>query len=470
MEDEIDLREYVAIIIRYWKWIVGAALVAAVTAGVVSFLLPPTYEATAGVLVIPSKSEVSFEPKFKTLSGEDLAQGRVFDVNSRRKALEALAKSTSVAAQVIAQLQTMLEPEEQEVLTLLETVDVESTGDLIEIKVRADSPAKAATIANAWGKAYESYVNDMYGGVVESTTNIQAQLTTAKAEYDAAEAALQGFIGDNRIAELQREIGAKEARIKAVKDAQTEAGTSLYSQQLQTKQATLGDYYAATRRLEQLLADAEALREQLHTRGTSSSAVMADGLALMLLRAGAFAAHAGLPVQLQISMEQMAGREDDKDQQLEDVDSLIAVLKKQREQAQAAINRLSLEILNSKTYPLSPPADDPATELIQNYTQEVLKLKEELEVEVARQRELTRQRDLTWDTYTTLARKAAEIGVASQVKDTEVRFAVSAVEPEKPVSPKKKQNVALAGALGLFIGVFGAFAVNYFSEEDGAAG
>ena len=54
------------------------------------------------------------------------------------------------------------------------------------------------------------------------------------------------------------------------------------------------------------------------------------------------------------------------------------------------------------------------------------------------------------------------MGVASQATDTEVRFAVPAVEPKKPVAPKKKLNIAIAGVLGLMVGVFGAFLVEYF--------
>ncbi|HEX7593197.1 MAG TPA: Wzz/FepE/Etk N-terminal domain-containing protein [Anaerolineae bacterium] len=53
MEDEIDLRAYLDVLLRRWKWIVGVTLVAALVAGVVSLLMPPTYESTASVFVQP---------------------------------------------------------------------------------------------------------------------------------------------------------------------------------------------------------------------------------------------------------------------------------------------------------------------------------------------------------------------------------------------------------------------------------
>jgi len=49
MENEIDLRVYIDVIVRHWKWIVGATVLAALVAGVASFLMPPTFEATATV-------------------------------------------------------------------------------------------------------------------------------------------------------------------------------------------------------------------------------------------------------------------------------------------------------------------------------------------------------------------------------------------------------------------------------------
>ncbi len=43
MEEEIDLREYIEILLKYWKWIVGAALLAAIAAFVATSMLPRVY-------------------------------------------------------------------------------------------------------------------------------------------------------------------------------------------------------------------------------------------------------------------------------------------------------------------------------------------------------------------------------------------------------------------------------------------
>jgi len=410
VEEEIDLREYIEVIVRRWKLIVGITLVAVITATIVSFfILPPVYEAKAGVVIVKSKSEITFEPKYRTLTEEDLARAGL-DIKARRQALEALVTSSSVAAEVIAKLGHMLEPEERDVSALLEMVETEMDGDLIGIKVRGKDPKKITAIANAWGKAYERYVNELYGGRPQSPTNIQAQVAEARESYQQAEEALARFMGDNQIEALTKEI--------------------------EDKKGTLSDYYAAKRQLDRLIADAEALQDHLR-KGTSSS-VTADALSILLLRASAFTLLSpGLPAQLQLSLEQAAGTGSSAEEQVRDLDTLIAVLEARREEVQTLIDEGALQ-------------------------QEILQLQEQLEREQARKRELTQARDLAWETYQTLARKEAEVQVATQVTDTEVHFAVPAVEPKHPVAPKKKLNVAIAGVLGLMVGVFGAFAVEYF--------
>jgi succinoglycan biosynthesis transport protein ExoP len=411
MEEEIDLREYIDVIVRRWKWIAGITLAAVVTAAVVSFfLLAPVYEAKAGVVIVKSKSEVTFEPKYRTLTEEELGEVGI-DVNARRKALEALVKSSSVASEVIAELGSTLELEERDVNTLLEMVETEANGDLIGIKVKGENPSKITAIANAWGEDYEEYVNGLYGGRPESPGSIQAQVTEAESSYQEAQEALAKFTGDNQIETLTREIGAK--------------------------QNTLADYYTTRQSLDRLIADARALRDQSRQETASSPTETGHNLSIMLLQASAFTLLSpGLPVQLQLALDERAGLEGSAEEQVQGLDALLSILEARREEVQSLIIEGTLQ-------------------------QEILQLQEQLERERARKQELTSARDLAWETYNTLARKEAEVGVASQATDTEVRFAVPAVEPKEPVAPKKVLNIAIAGVLGLMVGVFGAFVVEY---------
>jgi len=409
MEEEIDLREYIDVIVKRWKVVLGIPLLAIIMAALVSFLLlPPVYEAKAGVVITKVKSEVAFEPKYQTLLEEDLA--------SKRKALLALVKSSSVASRVITKLGSLLKPEEREVVALLNMVDATADGDLIEVKVRASEPGKVTAIANAWGQAYEDYVNGLYSGTPQSLSDIQAQAIATEVNYQKAEEALARFLGDNKIDALTREIEAR--------------------------QNTLADYYEAGRGLDRLIADAEALRAQLRGGASSSAPTAAgDSLATLFLRAKAFTLSSGLPAQLQLSLDQIPTAGKDTALLIKEIEALTADLQARKDEIQTFLSKGTLE-------------------------QELRQLQEQLEREQARKRELTQRRDLAWETYNTLARKVAEVGIASQVRDTEVRFAVPAVEPERPVGPKKTMNIAIAGVLGLMVGVFGAFVVEYWEKTE----
>ena len=68
MEEEIELRPYIELLVKRWYLIVGAALVAAIVAFVVSSMQPAEYEATALVAITEPQLRVQFEPRIEELS------------------------------------------------------------------------------------------------------------------------------------------------------------------------------------------------------------------------------------------------------------------------------------------------------------------------------------------------------------------------------------------------------------------
>ncbi len=405
----IELGQYLAVI-RRWLWlIVLGTFLAGATALVVSFLMTPIYQAEARVLIVRAGSEIVLEPRYRTLTEEDLAP----NMQERRKALTALVANSTIASQVIEELGSILEPEEREAGTLVGMVKTELDGDLIRILVEADSPEKATAIANAWAHAYEGYVNSLYFGTTQSPADLQIQADEALGNYQEAEAALTEFLGDNQIATLTNEIGAKEA--------------------------TLEDYYAAQRALDRLLADARTLREGLG-EGVPSPTTGRNSLALLLLRARASTLSSGLPAELQVLLDQQIEIVEDPAQQLSELDTLIANLEIRQEQVQVLIDEGSLQ-------------------------QEILQLQEQLEQERATERELATARDLAWETYQVLLRKVSEVQVASQAEGTLVRFAVPAAEPESPIRPPKKLNTLLASVVGAMLAIGVSFFIEYLDDS-----
>ena len=270
MEEEISLRKYIDVLLRHWKLIVSITVIAVFAAGLVSFLTPPVYEARAAVLITKARSEITFEPKYRTFLEEDIA--------SQHKALIALVKSSTVAAGVIEQLGDKLEPGERIVENMLDKVQVREQGDFIEISVKSTDPRKAAAIANTWAESYQSHVNGLYSGIIQSPEELETQADAAKKEYEEKQKIWEDFVSNNRIDELSRQVSDKE-----------------------------------------LLCNVKSLREQIKAGSSSPASSAANSLALILLQSRAFTS---LPAELQLSLDQLSNLNAGPD----DVDALISTL------------------------------------------------------------------------------------------------------------------------------------------------
>ena len=279
MEDEIDLRKYIAVLGRHWKLIAIITGTAVIVATLVSFLSPPIYEATSSLLITKVRAEIVLVPEYRTAAQQDSS--------SMRQALLALAKSPAVANQVIKQLGNELEPHEQKTSKMLAKIEVSSEGDLIRITAKSNNPQRAVTIANAWAESYKGYINELYSGLLESSQELKSQADTAEKEYKEKQKALEDFIRDNRIAELSQQINDKE-----------------------------------------ILYDARLLREYIKSSPSSASST-ANSLALVLLQTRAFTSLSGesqastsLPSGPQISLGPLSIS----DANLSAVDALISTL------------------------------------------------------------------------------------------------------------------------------------------------
>jgi len=306
MEEGMDLRQYVVVLVKHWKLIILATLVAALPAAFISFTTPPVYEARASVAIIKSGWEIVFNPEFRTLSEDEMAARGIpaVDLTERRKALASLVANPIIAWKVIEELGSYLPQEEQNPSRLLGMVDGKvggEKGDLIEIVVSSTDPEKAARIANAWGKAYEECVNALYSASPGSVVAVGQQLEDARKEYEEREQALVAFMAENELDELNMLIEEKLNIIQAHISSRNAVFDEQVSQQLET----LAYYYDKQSLLQRLLREARMLREVVNTGGAASSTT--NALAVLLLKAEAFASSGGLPGAMQLQLGAITG-------------------------------------------------------------------------------------------------------------------------------------------------------------------
>ena len=168
LDEEIDLRELVRLLIQHWKAIAGVLMVFVAAAFILNtFVLTPTYE---------SYAVVTF---------------RNADLGLDLPVLRALASSPAVMTEI--QRQVGFEGQLGELAERFEFV-VESSGSLFTVKAQSDDPRHAELLVRAWIAAVESQVSQaLEGRLAQQVSNAEANFSAARAALSEAEEALAAF-------------------------------------------------------------------------------------------------------------------------------------------------------------------------------------------------------------------------------------------------------------------------------------
>lgn len=254
VDDEIDLRKYLDTLMRRWREIViiTIAIVVLAAAAVLTlrFVQAPMYESTATVAIVRTQTQVNLDERFTTSSGEVTNA----DANSRRSALLGLVSNGAIAERVIAELSDTLDEKEQEPATLLRRIDAElsspggrtAQSDLIAITARADTPEKAAAIANIWAQHYVQEVNRIYGQVPdEMIASVQSELDQARTNYETVQRNLEQFLATSPVNTLRRQVQETQEAIAALQNANTEALSSYIQEILSSYKRIVNAYLTA---------------------------------------------------------------------------------------------------------------------------------------------------------------------------------------------------------------------------------
>lgn len=439
-EDEIDLRKYLDILIRWWREIVLITLTTVVLAAIgilaLRFLLPAQYEASADVAIVRTVSDVNFDERFRT-DPENLGTDFT-SLSARRSALLGLVATGAIAQEVITQLGDSLSGNEQNPANLLDMVEAElasvagpgSDSDLIRINVTADNAEKAAAIANAWARIYVREVNTIYGQVPnEVMTSIQTELATAEKQYLTSQANLETFTASNRIDELTGAVTILQQRVE---------------QEVSLQKA----YLLQWEDTQEQLATVSALRTQVEQGG--EGAARSNMAALQILKMSVFGM---TPEGLQVEVRDLP----DVNQQamLTDLDGLLQSLTQRLGDLETKIAAGGIQLGVTKD----------VTSTLTSALENLRISKAQLEAETARQLQLTQQRDLTWDAYKTLSSKVAELNLTRAAASSEVRFGAPAVAP---VEAAKRLSliltVLISGIAGCIFAVLYALFATYLGN------
>jgi capsular polysaccharide biosynthesis protein len=498
-----DIGVLVEVLLRQWRIVVVLTILCALVAGIASLRSPKNYQASVLIASTRISASASFGSNIQTVTEEQLTatvSAASADRKTRLGSYVQLIKNPAIAMSVMTTLKGQLPDDLNSVDALLQAVsgNVVNNSDLIQISATTRDPKLSADIANAWGEAFVSQVNQIYSdsGTSDVFQSIQGQTVAAKKVYDDAQASVEAFYAQNQEANLQRLINEGQSEvnylslgytrvISSVVGLQAQTSIASFNQKVQDLQNELQQKYADRRLADQYLTSAQDMYDQVKNGGDGAAA--SNTIALNLLKAQVFATGANLgnifiqsnPVP--VSAEAM----------LTDLNGLIGVLKDREQALDGQIQTLSASLTAPQGGTLDTSLGQQAQNAIQNFSdfstsgeinsndstrqQRILALEDninqlqsQLENVQSQKQGLVNARDLAWNTYKNLVTKEAELTVATQTKGAEVSFAVPAAVPTKHLASGSK-NVAIAAAAGLLLGLFAAYGIEFWWRYKGIA-
>jgi len=219
MEEEISLRELIEVLLQ-GKWIIGGiTIIALLISGIMSFyVMDPTYEARATMLVIQPKIEVKgIDNSALSVYLESLSETLQLSLDTYKNQV----KNPAILDRVRKELD--LDPKKYTIRSLsnMIKVSVPDKTNLIEIVITHQDPQLAADLANTVAKEFVGFINDQgKKRVDQSILVLENQLTTEKQNLDEALDEYTRFLSETRgVAHLEK---AYEAKIILLTELQTD--------------------------------------------------------------------------------------------------------------------------------------------------------------------------------------------------------------------------------------------------------
>ena len=373
----IDFGKIFLTLTRFWQFLLICALIGGLLGVLYIRLFPTPYEAVATIAIVKTRTDIEFDPKFKTVSQDSLGGAGQSNLDSRRASLVGLVQNGLIAQAVVNKLNDKLDIADRNPAKLIQKIKSEAPtrSDLVSIKVQDQNPELAAAIANAWALEYEQYVNSIYGGApVDLSQTIKTEYQRAVQEYEAAQTAYEKFIVNSKydeyyrvISETQQTLDAlqrsrqtallasleseqkwRQSVLDAYRDAQAqnrviafvneqEGKRAVIHEQTQSQLKLLNTYSAARIRNIDLLNQAQGMRQQVSAGG--DAAATTNYFALLGIKAQVYGA--SLPsIQFTIVPVSTATA------QLNDIDALIATITAQIANYERLIKEISVALSN----------------------------------------------------------------------------------------------------------------------------
>ncbi|MBS3793245.1 hypothetical protein KGY77_11460 [Candidatus Bipolaricaulota bacterium] len=516
-EYEVDLRDYIKVIWNQ-KWLIIAVTVLAVLlAGGYSLRQPATYETRSTLMMTPRVSEqlVEKEGGLSSVRLPTLAYKRAALASDLLEQIVTELELTDADGELISasSLRNRLE------ITLEDTDAPEGEFPVVTLTVRGREPEKIKQIANTWAQLFQQRTTEIFASeTVRTFQFISERFREVEQDLNSLEEEKQRYKEENPLTSMEVQLAyLEEAHPEVLSELRQKRG------ELARKQARLTELeseFESFRPLESieieeqksqfrtLLSRLEDKRRELYQKELKfphlQEVLEEEDQFLELQRAPSTEAFWSL-VGTDLSQEQLADLPDltvreEVENQLyfslrselnqtkvdirtlqEEIPRIEEELGRTRKTIKEALDRIKVTDSQRESY------RDKVWQEMSNLRTEVITLENEvssleetatkLESEIKDKEaqidqvqlkldQYDRDMNRLKDSYKALSDNLEEARISKEEEETSVRIMEEAVAPERPLATNTKQNVAVAGVLGLFLGTLGAFFRNYMKEYE----
>ena len=403
-EEEIDLREYINVLLKRKGVIILIFLIAVITAAIVSyFVLQPVYEANVVIAVL--------EPKIKNSLVDEISleeyKNLIKDIEIEEELIQKLNLNEPPLELTPYDLEQML------------TIELPKGATLIKINLQASNPKLTKDIINAWGTLFVDKNKRLYFDEVKNAKiSVEARLKYAEEDFYEIEEKLLKFYETDNIITVEGEIEYKATKILDFR-------SRLIDIQLSLEKEKAGKEFIITEiskqekilKLNKLVFD-DQFFQQLRSNITDDNLEIAN---LTYVSEEINPIYYNLAQQListNISINSLIAEENQLKKNINDFNASLQSLKKEITEKKLTLSQLNLN------------------------------------------REYSAKEKL----YNNLYMQAEEIRLTQTAERDLLKINNLAHEPKVPIKPNNKLNILIAGVLGLFVGIFVAFFLEFWQK------
>jgi len=222
-KNELNVLDYIYLLVRRWKWIVGDFLIVCAVAAVISVLLPEWYAATA--VILPPKEEKQQFGLTAILAEIPIPKLRLGEKGTPADIFIGILKSRTVAERMVDRFDLMqvykVKRREEAIRTLSDLTEVGKTDEgMIAVRVLDRSKARCAEMANA----YIDFLDEMNQEIgakweVDRKAFVEEQYIKARKAWEVTQDSLEAFQTRHNIISVENQA---EVVIKAAAELEME--------------------------------------------------------------------------------------------------------------------------------------------------------------------------------------------------------------------------------------------------------